>query len=105
MSGPIVDFALSKAAYEEWGMDIAPATFAFSVSGGITVDGVKTQRAAIVTQHYHHYHAPGDAKAADHLSTSWNVEFMEDGDPQEQAILHNREDAMAVALAYCSTAS
>jgi hypothetical protein len=60
---------------------------------------------AIVTQHYNHYHAPGDAKAADHLATSWGVEFFADGDPQEQAILHTREDAMVVAQYYCDTES
>lgn len=99
---PTVDFALAKAAAGAYGFDIAPAGFAYIVSGGFTVDGRKTDRTAIVCQHYNFYHAPGGAKAAEHLSTSWAVEFTEDAEPLERSILHSLTDALQVAKDFCA---
>jgi len=99
---PTVAFTLAKVAFEAYGLDIQPAGFAYIVSGGFTVDGVKTERLVVVRQHYNYFHNPGDSKPRDHLSPNWDVEFMEDGEPQEQAILHSLDDALRVADDFCA---
>lgn len=98
---PTVEFTLAKDA-GAYGLDLGSAGFAYIAGGGFTVDGVKTERLAVVTQHYDFYHMPGEPKAADHLTKAWRVEFMEDGDPQEIAVLHSLDDALRVAKDFCA---
>ena len=98
---PTIDFTLAKDA-GAYGLDLGSAGFAYIVGGGFTVDGVKTERLAVVTQHYKFYRAAGDEKAQDHPTTSWGIEFMEDGMPEEQAVLHSLDDALRVAKDFCA---
>ena len=97
-----VTLVLRAEAEEQWGLCLAHAPFAYIINGSLTVDGAAVAtRMAIVNQHFDFLRAWGDARESAKLTPMWEVEFMEDGEQTNQALMHSREDAIHAAKTYC----
>lgn len=104
MSNPTsiqVEFVTGKEAYAGWGLHIDPSPTAFIVTGFIEGGKERVDRMAVVTQHFNMTREWGSNTETPRRTPGWDVDFIHDGDPQEQMVCESLGEAMACAKAYC----